>query len=261
MVIGFVVLLITSSLAFYYRSQAVFFQREYNAVMAQHERMNAAIFPVEPSVSQRERELKPAHVLRKVDRRPSPQPDAQVVVPVRPVAMADVATSLRSSDSERFRRRPSDWRENLRTNDPQRYAEFQQRRQQMQRNMQNAWTQASDYFLNRDTSAMAPSDQDEYRTMMALLGQASSLNQQLQSGLPSDVRQQVVADLRSNVVAVAPLLENERNREYFDMAVAMGQSEADAATLVSYINQIASNTSLRIIIPGVRVGGIPGGAH
>jgi len=148
--------------------------------------------------------------------------------------------------------------ENLRTNDPQRYAEFQQRREAMQQNMQNAWGQATNYFMNRDTSRMAQSELDEYNTMVTLLSQAGALNQQLQSGLPPEERQQVMANLRSNIVAVVPLLENERNREYYDVARTMGQSEQDAATLVSYINQITSNTTLRTILPGVRMGGMGG---
>ena len=108
---------------------------------------------------------------------------------------------------------------------------------------------------------MTSSDLGEYNTMTMLLNQAALLNQQLQNGLPPDERQQVMSALRSNIVAVAPLLENERNREYYDAAVAMGQSEQDAATMVAYINQITSNTTLRTILPGVRMGGGPGGGR
>jgi len=124
--------------------------------------------------------------------------------------------------------------------------------------MQNAWGQATNYFMNRDLSKMSQTDMEEYNTMITLLSQAAALNQQLQSGLPSDVRHQVASNLRSNIVALAPLLENERNREYYDAAVAMGQNQQDAATMVNYINQITSNTSLRAIIPGVRIGGMHG---
>jgi hypothetical protein len=115
--------------------------------------------------------------------------------------------------------------------------------------------QSTNYFMNRDTSRMSKAEQEEYNTMVSLLLQASSLNQQLQSGLPPEARQQVSASLRSNLVAVVPLLENERNREIYDAAVALGQSEQDAARMVTYVNQITSNTSLRAILPGVRISG------
>ena len=84
--------------------------------------------------------------------------------------------------------------DNLRTNDPQRYAEFQQRREAMQQNMQKAWVQATNYFMNRDTSRMSQPDLEEYNTMVTLLSQAGVLNQQLQTGLPPEERQQVMAN-------------------------------------------------------------------
>jgi len=261
-VICALVVLTTSSLAIYYRDQAAYFQREYNLALDRLSRMppvslahvSAALPPGQTA------EKKPA-VARVMDSLSSQRRDTEFpgAEQGNPLSIPGVALPPRNPESERARRRSSDWIENLRTNDPQRYAEFQQRRQSMQENIQNAWTQASDYFMNRDTSRMNPADQEEYKMMIALLGQASSLSQQLQSGLPADVRQQVATDLRSNVVAVMPLLENERNREYYDVAVAMGHNEQDAATMVDYINQIASNTSLRTIIPGARIGGMPGG--
>lgn len=244
------VLLITSALAIYYRSEAVYFQREYTTAMELLGRVNVR---QEESV----RELAP--VLHDDSdenlQRPVFESAPQDVAPVQAV----VITDERPSETNQVRRRPSDWMENVRTNDPKRYEEFQQRRLAMQQNIQNAWVQSTNYFMNRDTSRMSRAEQEEYDTMVLLLVQASELNQQLQSGLPREVRQQVLASLRSNLVAVVPLLENERNREIFDAAVALGQSEQDAARMVTYVNQITSNTSLRSILPGVRIGGGRGG--
>jgi len=261
MVIGAVVLLTTSSLALYYRGQAAYFKQEYSAAVERLARM-PSVSPIRDATVLSEKAAQNKTSVSKMagtslsSKRQDPElPGAELG---KPASIAGVTMPSRTADPERSRRRSSDWMENLRTNDPQRYAEFQQRRQTMQQNIQDAWSRANDFFMSRDTSKMNPADQEEYRMMLTLLGQASTLSQQLQSGLPDDVRQQVAADLRSNVVAVVPLLENERNREYFDVAVAMGQSEQDAATMVSYINQIASNTSLRAIIPGVRMGGMGG---
>ncbi|MEI6563753.1 MAG: hypothetical protein WCO42_05530 [bacterium] len=258
---GIVVLLITSSLAFYYRSQAIAYQQDYDEAMARLSQMTAVAVATEPAVTREEGVRETPDVSRDADNRPPlrRESESQLAAKEPPPPIAGVTKPPRSAESDRSRRRSSDWMENLRTNDPPRYAELQQRRQTMSQTMQNAWAQANDYFMNRDTSKMAPTDLAEYTTMIKLLGQASSLNQQLQSGVAPEVRQQVAADLRSNIVAVAPLLENERNREYYDAALAMGQSDQEAATFVSYINQIASNTSLRAIIPGIRVGGMRGG--
>ena len=254
------ILLTTSSLAIYYRQQAVSFERDYKAAMAHISEMTAVSVTPEPTAPRDDIARSIPAVPQDADNRPTPPraPEPQLAEKGKSAPVIGLPPPPRSAESERFRRRPSDWMENLRTNDPQRYAEFQQRREAMQQNMQNAWGQATNYFMNRDTSRMAQSDLDEYNTMVTLLSQAGALNQQLQSGLPPEERQQVMANLRSNIVAVVPLLENERNREYYDMARTMGQSEQDAATLVSYINQITSNTTLRTILPGVRMGGMGG---
>lgn len=246
-VLSFIVLLTTSSLTIYYRNQALSFQQQYNVA---NERLKGVPFVPRVEV---ERQVSVSQLVVPFSNNREPAP--QVVGTGSLQLIEGVTPPPRDPEPDRGRRRPSDWMDNLRTNDPQRYAEFQQRRLELQQRMQNAWTQSADYFMSRDTSRMTPSDLVEYNTMTMLLSQAASLNQQLQSGLPPDERQQVMAALRSNIVAVVPLLENERNREYYDAAVAMGQSEQDAATLVAYINQIASNTTLRTILPGVRMGG------
>src|ERR1035437_6542344 len=193
-VMSVIVLLITSCLALYYRSQAVYFQREYSAAVARLGRMTA-----EP----REDVAKTPDAPRDADNRPPsrrepvPQVKPQVAANGNLAPVVGVPIPPRASEPERPRRRSSDWMGNLQTNDPQRYAEFQQRRQAMQENMQNAWGQATNYFMNRDLSTMSQADREEYTSMITLLSQAASLNQQLQSGLPSDVRQQVAAKLRS----------------------------------------------------------------
>jgi len=129
----------------------------------------------------------------------------------------------------------------------------------MQQRASNAWDQTSDYFVNRDTTTMAEQEMAEYQRMVALLDETRLLSLQLQSGLPPDDRWQVMSSVRSNLVALSPLLNNERDREYRDLAVGMGLSAADAASFVDYVNQIASNTSVRTIFPGLGRRGMPRG--
>ena len=151
--------------------------------------------------------------------------------------------------------------ENLRTTDSQRYEELQQRRKEIQQYVQDAYTQRTNYFMNRETSAMSEAEFEEYATMVTLLGQTWELSQRLQSDLHREDRWQVMSAVRSNMVVLTPLLDNERNREYYDLAVGMGHSPEDASAFVGYVNQITSNTSLRVILPpGVmRGGGMSGG--
>ena len=147
------------------------------------------------------------------------------------------------------------WLENMRTNDPARYETFQQRRKEMEDKAQNAWLNTMDYFSSRDTSNMGEQDIEEYNWMMTVLDQTRVLTAQLQTELPREERRQVMHAVWSNVVVLTPMLESERNRELYDMASAMGQNSSDAASFVSYVNQISSNTSLRTIFPDTLHGG------
>ena len=247
-----VIALIASSAAIYYRREAVELQCRYRDAMDQLEQRKHS--PVESDADALQEVADPSAILRAPPssrKRDVDDSMAETDV-VEPVAGGKMPPSPVPSEQSR---RPENWMENLRTNDPQRYAEFQQRREEMQQRRQAAWERSAAYFINRDTSEMSQAEADEYTAMIGMLNQAATLNQQLQSGLSPELRRQLTADLRSNVVAVLPLLEKERNREYYDVAIAMGQSEQEAATMVSYINQIASNTSIRTILPGVRVGG------
>jgi hypothetical protein len=258
--LGIIMLLITSSLALYYQHQSAYFQREWNAAVAQLGTITA-----EPATRTMKSQLKTSAAQTnsndanligtsrwEVEQRPADKD--------KPTPTPAVTTSQRSADPQQSRRRGSDWMENLRTNDPTRYEEVQQRRQEMQKSAENAWSQTTDYFMNRDTSSMGEQDMQEYNQMMTLLGEIWTLRQQLQSDLPRDDRRQVMSTVRSNIVALTPLLDNERNREFYDLAVNMGQSASDAVTFVRYADQITSNTSLRAIFPqGAMRGGIFGG--
>ncbi len=259
-VLGVVSLLTASSLAVYYQQQAARYQREWSAAAKELDRIAHAAPPAAAAIPEAKSRSRTIDIQWDAGQGSTPRREADPQV--SETDKAEASTGMpppRLSEADRFGRRGADWMENLRTNDPERYAEMQQRRQERQQSLQNAWMQATNYFMSRDTSKMPPADVEEYNTMITLLGQAWALNQQLQSGLPPDARQQAISDLRSNVVAIVPLLDNERNREYYDAAVSMGQSEQDAATMVNYINQITSNTSLRTVLPGVRVGGMGGG--
>lgn len=248
--------------AFYYRDRAIRFERQYRVAAERLARSADTTVAVEPA-------SRPRPGTGGTSAAQAPSDVDLLSLPVPPPSSqggqgaggtpATVPASPPPTDPDRSRRRSSDWMANLRTNDPQRYAEIQQRRQAFQQEMQNAWGNMTNYFMSRDTSRMSGPERDEYNALLTLLNQTWALNQQLQSGLPADARQQVFSALRSNVTAVIPLLDRERNREYYDAALSMGQSEEDAATMVYYINQITSNTSIRAVLPGLRMGGMFGG--
>ena len=257
--LGIVGLLITSSLALYYEQQAARYRKEWSAAVEQFDRIAKSATPMPvPAVLKAQSRARPAAVKRDAaanpDAPPRREPDPPAVENSKPAPAPAAALPPR----DRSRRSP-DWMENLRSADPDRYEQMQQRRREMQQYAQNSWTQTTNYFMSRDTSNMTEPELADYNRMLTLIGQTWELNQQLQSSLPTDARQEVMATVRSNVTALVPLLNNERNSEYYDMALAMGQSKEDAAAFVNYVNQITSNTSLRAVLPGIRFGGMQGG--
>ena len=145
------------------------------------------------------------------------------------------------------------------TNDPVRYEAFQKRRQEAKERAESAYSQATNYFMFRDTQNMTDADMETYIRMLTLLEETRAMTQQMQSGLPPEERRPTMSAIRSNLVALTPLLNNERDQEIFDLAVTMGHTSADAESMVTYVNQIASNTSLRVIFPDLPRRGPPDG--
>lgn len=254
-----VILLILSALALYYRQQAVFYQREWKAAVALFNRQAPEPVTLSPAPAKRETAAFNTRATETNYVAPVRSPESDRQSAEHPVPLTIAATPQRPPEPDRFQRRDSNWMENLRTSDPQRYEEMQRRRQEMREYIQNAWEQRTNYFRSRDTSKMTESELEEYSAMMTLLDETWTLSQRMQADLPADERRRVLSAVRSNMVALAPMLEDERNHEYYDLAVGMGHSEAEAAAFAGYVNQITSNTSLRTIFPGTMRGGMPRG--
>jgi hypothetical protein len=248
---GIAVLLATSSLAFYYWNQAAHYEREWKGAVAQIGTGSTSL----PAVAE------PLPVNRKaggtaqaqntrtnsdsgVSSEARKQPGSQGTAIEKPAPVLAMGRAPGATDQGRPSRRGTEWLENMRTNNPQLYEEIQQRRKDLQQHAETAWDQATDYFVSRDTSKMTDPEIDGYNRMMTLLEETRALTKQLQADLPQDDRRQIMSNVRSNMVELTPLLENERSKEYYDLAIAKGYSESDANTLVTYINQITSNTSM-----------------
>jgi len=159
----------------------------------------------------------------------------------------------RSADDRQPR---SSWLESLKQQDPQRYAELQKQRQEAQETAQNAFAKKADYFLNRDTSHMSDGELADYNRLLTLLDQTWQLATALQAAeLPRDQRREVMGTVRSNMVELAPLLVDERNREFQDYALALGVRPADAPAIVTNLNTVIEATSVQNLFSGLMRGG------
>ncbi len=248
----------TTSLALFYRGQSAQYRQEWQTALAQPPAASTPAPPA-PAAPAPVRIARPAAAaadggaeeiarlnvrIRDLEEQLAAKP-APAAQPAQPGASRDAAPDAGG-------RRRTDWMSTFRTNDPVRYAEFQQRRAAAQQAVQDAWNQKTNYFLNRDTSRMSEDEVQEYNQMLAILTQTWELAQrmQVQSTMSHDERHQVVDTVRSNMTVLVPLLNNERDREFYDLAVGMGHNANDAASFAVYANQIIDATSLRNLIPG-----------
>jgi hypothetical protein len=256
MIICWAGLAATLSLALYYRNQSIHFEQKWHEAMAGipvQQPSNREDTPKDWSREMRtsQQQVAPQSPLRTESRegaKGSPPP-------------AVGAGIIRRDPENRARTRPrgEDWMTALQTNDPVRYEALQKRRQEAKVRAETAYAEATNYFMFRDTHNMTEADMEEYIRMLTLLEETRALTQQMQNGLPPEDRRPTMSAVRSNMVALTPLLNNERDQEFFDLAVTMGHSAADAESMVTYINQINSNTSLRVIFPDMPRRGPPDG--
>lgn len=258
--------LVSGSFALYYREQAVHYRKEWDSAMVLlgGDQSAAVTTPPSPAVEEES----------SVERRRGRSEFRKSLEPLaaRPATVEGDATQV--EDDSTFPTNDivgenRDWMENLRRTNPakyeeavKQYEEMQKRKQKARENVVAAWNNATNYFANRKTSGMNERQLAEYNKMLALLNETWELKQEMQGNkLKSDDRRAAGSMMQSNVVALAQMLENERNQEYRDLAIAMGHSEAEAAAFAGYINQITSNTTINAIFPDLlqRGGGSRGG--
>lgn len=242
-VLGFSALLASASLALYYRSQAIHYRREWAAVLAHLGKPSEGtelLSPAPPSASPHPSPA-PTQPGAATGIRPTPAPLASTVTGVEP----SEAASSDDDGAEQTGPMPPKRREEVAAHQTASAAQRQQNQQQAQA----AWNQATNYFASRNTAGMSNAELAEYNGMVALLNETWALKQLPQDSLRPDERRAAAYAIQSNMVALTTMLENERSREYRDLAAAMGRNGTEASAFAGYINQINSNTSINAIFP------------
>ncbi|OGV64955.1 MAG: hypothetical protein A2498_04115 [Lentisphaerae bacterium RIFOXYC12_FULL_60_16] len=249
--VGMAVMAASLAAAAHYRMQADRLRHERDRLASELEGLRSARHTLSQSISL------PAPLQPKEPAVAAPAPIPAGELPPSPILTVDEPPP---PPRERPRQRGVEWLETMRTNNPERYQAFQQARSNWAQSVQNAWAQKSQFFMSRDTSRMDDAEFEEYTRMVEVMNHTWALGQQLQQeGMLRDERRQVMSTVHSNLVVLAPLLENERDRSIRDLALGMGHTDQDALAFVSYVNRIVSNTSVRAILPGMTGrGGRPG---
>lgn len=150
-----------------------------------------------------------------------------------------------TTEAEPARPERRNWLEELRTTDPERYEEIQERRAAFRQRVQDSFARQTAHFLYRDREQMTTEEQQVYDYMLGLLGETWQLADRMQdTGLAADERREIGRRLFQNARELRPLLEEQRDREFYEMAVQLGYDSEGAAQFVDYINEMIDVTSL-----------------
>jgi hypothetical protein len=139
------------------------------------------------------------------------------------------------------------WLEELQTSDPQRYQEIMVRREQARQEARYDIAKKASYFLQNPTDGMTEAEAEAYARMMDLLTESLKLTERLDAGLPQEQRRELVGDLRDNMRELSPLLEKERDKEFFQVGKDLGYTDADAQAFADYLVEVVDLTSVNRI--------------
>jgi len=140
-----------------------------------------------------------------------------------------------------------DWIQNLQTNDPERYKEIMDRREQARQAARYDIAKKASHFLYRDESSMSDEEAEQHQRMMSLLHESLLLTEQLNADLPGDQRRDIGRNLRRNMRELSPLLESERDKEFYRVGKDLGYTDSQAVEFASYIRNVIELTSVQSV--------------
>jgi len=106
-----------------------------------------------------------------------------------------------------------------------------------------------------DTSSMTAGELQSYQQTVQLLTELQQAAERLGANdLPSDQRQELRGAVRQDMQALQPLLQAQRNIEWYSLGLQLGYNQQDALAFADNLNLIADQTSMRNVYQNVRSG-------
>ncbi len=148
-----------------------------------------------------------------------------------------------------------EWMENLREEDPERYAQIIERRRNTQNIVNESFARKAAHFLYRDNSYLTEEELAEHEYFVGLLGETWRLADQMHADVVTrEERWEIGRQLMENVRELSPMMADARDREFYDLALEMGYDETGAVDFVDYINEMIEVTSFGNLWRGQRRG-------
>jgi hypothetical protein len=179
--------------------------------------------------------------------------ELQASVQARDAALASLRQSMTNAQPAEGWRRREEWLEELRTNDPAQYDQIMKEREEARQRVKDSFARKAAHFLEHDTSLMNDTEKQQYNQMLQLLDETWALSDKLRAeNLPRDERREIWGQMRDNMRTLSPMLDAERDKEFYNVAMDLGYNEAEAAEFVSYLTNIIDVTSMRSVFQGGR---------
>ena len=156
---------------------------------------------------------------------------------------------------EAFWRGRQEWLEQLKKDDPAQYERIMKERDETRQRVREAYARKAAHFLDRDTSTMTDTEQQHYTLMLKLLDDAWKLSDQLRAeNLPREQRHELVGAIHETMDQLGPLLDAQRDKEFYNLALELGYKTDEADLFVTYVTNIIDATSVQAVIPRGRGG-------
>src|ERR1035437_3357371 len=169
------------------------------------------------------------------------------------LSLQQAATNQPADPSRRLRHQQS-WLDELKQSNPQRYAAFTNRREQVQQAVQMSVAEKAAYFSDLDPSTLSEEDLANYQVTAQLLDETWRLTELLRTDLSADDRRTAMQALHQDRHDLGPLLESARSKEFINLGLQLGYNGDDAQAFGEYIGKVIDLTSIQSIYRKMRTG-------
>lgn len=187
------------------------------------------------------------HRISELERQLAQRPDADLASQAIEIEIPE-NRSRRDSSSRRSGRDSYTQRmERMREENPEAYAEMQQRRTEMRQHVEQDFRNRADFLTSLDTRNMTNEQRENHEQLLATLARFDELREISEHGteeMEREDRNALRQEMWENAMALGELYEVERNTLFQQAAVAAGYQGQEAEAFVNFLEQSIQSTTM-----------------
>lgn len=142
--------------------------------------------------------------------------------------------------------------ERMKTEEPEKYAEMQQRREEFKARIEERKLSKQEFLDSVDTATMSDPQQENHERLVALTERVNEIMEKMMSG-ETENKRELRDEMRESFGELKELNSNERVYLLEETALAVGYEGAEADLFTAHLEDIIENTTLSM--PGPPGGG------